>query len=113
MVLGTLFSSGAATGTGAPTTGMGVAVDAEGTGAAVDVCAAAEAGMEEVAEWDVGLAIAAAVEPLEESGLENTVLPVQTHPEVFQTQKMSVHAGLLPLVLAVPVGAVQVPPKEQ
>lgn len=63
MVLGTLFSSGAATGTGAPTTGMGVAVDAEGTGAAVDVCAAAEAGMEEVAEWDVGLAIAAAVEP--------------------------------------------------
>lgn len=61
MVLGTLLTSGAANGTGAPATGTGaaptgrgVAVDAAGTGAAVDVCAAAgtgaEAGMVEVAK---------------------------------------------------------------
>ncbi len=61
VVLGTLLTSGAANGTGAPATGTGaaptgrgVAVDAAGTGAVVDVCAAAgtgaEAGMVEVAK---------------------------------------------------------------
>lgn len=63
-------------------------------------------------KWQKGLEVLVS-NPLEEAGLENAVLPVRKHPEVFQTQRMSVHAGLLPVVLAVPVGAVQGPPKEQ